>query len=666
MDDDSLSGDADRALALLDALLAAAPIGIAFLDGDLRYLRINPSLAALNGRSVEEHIGRSVAEVLPEVARFLEPLLRRVITTGEPLVNLEAEISPPSTPDEKRNFLATYFPVRQGDVLVGLGGVVMDVTDQKRTADEKARLAAQVDDDRRWVQAILENVPVGVIVAEQESNRILFSNTRASLLLGSSPARIGEADVRDLDGKWLSSAERPLGRALCGESVIAEHVTVPRGPDGGRTLRVHAEPIRESSGRHAAIASLDDVTEIRRAAELQRFLAEASKTLAETLEYDTALEAIARFAVPTMADWCIVDTVEGRACGHEPLVIAHVDPAMVERVRELRRLYPPDANGPRGVSAVLRSGKPELYPSISDEFLAQAAHDERHLALARELGLRSAMIVPLVARGAILGTVTFASSTRSFDENDLAAAEDFAWRAALGLDNARLMHGMRDAVRLREEVLAVVSHDLRNALNTVNVAASLLAQKAADPSVSRSIGTIMRSANRMTHLIASLLDVASIQAGRLRIEKAPHDLAALVRETIEDAEPLATDRKLTLAWNGTPDSVDVSFDRERIAQVLSNLLGNAIKFAHSNSVVTVCVEPVDREVRVSVADRGPGISPDELTHLFQPYWSAARHLKKGTGLGLYIAKSIVHAHGGRIWAESREGVGTTFHFTLPQ
>jgi signal transduction histidine kinase len=460
----------------------------------------------------------------------------------------------------------------------------------------------------------------------------------------------------------------PLARALRGETVTAAELVVPRRDGGPVMVRANAAPMRDAGGEiSAAVVTFDDVTEARRGEELAAFLAEASKALAESLDGDVALRTIARLAVPRIADWYSIELVGDGQSRDEPLVIAHVDPTKVACVRDLRRRYPPDPDETRGVAQVLRTGRSEIYPEISDEMLVASAKDPEHLALVRELGLVSVMIVPLVARGRILGAASFASSEsgRRFDAADLAAAEEFARRAAVALDNARLFREAREATRLREEVLAVVSHDLRNPLNSIVVGASMLGMKITDPSARRRVETIEQAANHMTHLLGSLLDIASIQAGRLSVEKAPHPAAELVDEALRLAEPLATATAMRLAGETEGSVITVACDRERVRQVFSNLLGNAIKFGAPNGVVTVRTRVTADQVQFAVADSGPGIPVDELRHLFEPYWSAARHKKLGTGLGLYIAKAIVEAHGGRITVESKLGEGSTFQFTLP-
>lgn len=193
----------------------------------------------------------------------------------------------------------------------------------------------------------------------------------------------------------------------------------------------------------------------RREAETARqrlaFLAEASRELASSLDYATTLAAVARLAVPRFADWCAVDVLEPDGAVRR-LAVAHADPARVRLAEEIARRYPEDPNAPTGVPAVLRTGKAELYPVITDEMLGAGARDAEHLRLARELGLHSAMTVPMAARGRVLGALTlvWAESGRRYDDDDLAAAGELAQRAALAVDNARL-HGEALAARARAE-----------------------------------------------------------------------------------------------------------------------------------------------------------------------------------------------------------------------
>jgi signal transduction histidine kinase len=169
----------------------------------------------------------------------------------------------------------------------------------------------------------------------------------------------------------------------------------------------------------------------------------------------------------------------------------------------------------------------------------------------------------------------------------------------------------------------------------------------------------------MDHLVGDLLDMASIQAGRLAVERKPEDPDSLVMEAIEMHEAAAKEKGMRIVPACDFQGRRLSCDRHRVLQAFSNLLGNAIKFCRPDDVITIRGEVAGHEARFAVSDTGPGIPESELPYVFEPYWSATRHAKKGTGLGLYITKGIIDAHGGRFWVESKQGDGATFFFTLP-
>ena len=222
------------------------------------------------------------------------------------------------------------------------------------------------------------------------------------------------------------------------------------------------------------------------------------------------------------------------------------------------------------------------------------------------------------------------------------------------------------AVATREELLAIVSHDLRNPLGSIVFSAALLQGTTIDGEegerVHKSAQTILHSADRMTRLIADLLDLAQIQAGKLAVEQRPEDVEGLIRDCVEMLRPLAATKDLKgMASAG----LHVRCDRERVLQILSNLVGNAIKFTPEGGSIFIEAQDTGHEVRFSVRDTGQGISEEELPRIFDRFWQAQRNDRAGIGLGLSIAKGLVEAHGGRLYVESKLGAGTTFFFTLP-
>ena len=221
------------------------------------------------------------------------------------------------------------------------------------------------------------------------------------------------------------------------------------------------------------------------------------------------------------------------------------------------------------------------------------------------------------------------------------------------------------STRVRDDVLAVVAHDLRNPVHTVLGAAGVVEVIPSGEAHDRHVQMIQRAARRMERLISDLLDVASIESGTLSMRKAPVDLTALVSEVLELLEAQARERKIEIHREIEHDVPVVMGDHDRLLQVLSNLIGNAIKLTAEGGNVRLRLTRSGDEVVVSVVDTGIGISPDDLPHVFERFWRARDAKAKGVGLGLSIASGIVEAHGGRIWAESQLGVGTTMTFALP-
>ncbi len=255
-------------------------------------------------------------------------------------------------------------------------------------------------------------------------------------------------------------------------------------------------------------------------------------------------------------------------------------------------------------------------------------------------------------------------------ERDLVLVDSLLEKSeALAADNARLFREAQEAVRGREQILAIVSHDLRNPLGTILLTAGVLSKKVVENERRRglplAVGRIKRAAERMLRLIEDLLDFASIETGRLAIHRQWEDPGGMVDETLTSFESALQEKRLQLTAEIQPDLPQASCDRDRILQVLSNLVGNATKVAEEGGHITLRAEARENEILFTVADDGPGVAQEDLTHLFERYWRSEETRYKGTGLGLAIAGGIVAAHGGRIWAESELGKGATFRFTVP-
>jgi signal transduction histidine kinase len=289
--------------------------------------------------------------------------------------------------------------------------------------------------------------------------------------------------------------------------------------------------------------------------------------------------------------------------------------------------------------------------------------------LLRELDPKSMMAVPLRGRDRLLGGLLFISSTetRRYGPGDLDLAKELALRAALAIDNARLYETARRATQLRDDLLGIVAHDLRNPLSAILMQAARLHRRGAGPERRdrKPVDAIERAAGRANRLIQDLLDVTRMEAGRLAVE--PTRLAArqVASNCLEAQETLASSASVALRLDVPENLPEIWADRDRLLQVFENLIGNAVKFTPPGGLVTVAAAPQDGDVQFSVADTGEGIAPDDLPHVFDRFWQARKAERRGAGLGLPIVKGIVEAHGGRIWVESTPGRGSTFFFTIP-
>ena len=415
-----------------------------------------------------------------------------------------------------------------------------------------------------------------------------------------------------------------------------------------RLLAAEAMARRRDAEREALdakIARADAEREERRAA----FLAAAGQELTSSLDFAQTIATLARLYVPNLGEICSIDLTEGEGT----LRCAAVRHRDEQRDAEMqKRVGTVAAEIPEVVARAMRERAPQVFSGISDLNAA----------------MRSMMIVPLVSRGQTIGVVTVvAAEGRVFAREDVALASELARHGSLASDNARLYLESQQAVHAREEVLAIVSHDLRNPLNAVTLAAQLMRMSDGMPAEElEQLETIELSAQRMRRLIEDLLDVTRLEGGKqLPIEPAPLDVKELLDQTYELFKGQASASSIELRCEAGDDLPPVHADHHRVSQVLSNLVGNSMKFTPAGGRIAVRAARSDSEVRFTVSDTGSGIPQRNLKDIFNPYWQAKRTARLGAGLGLPIAKGIVEAHGGRIWVESEPGKGTTFTFTLP-
>lgn len=544
------------------------------------------------------------------------------------------------------------------------------------------------------------------VYANEVAARLSGYPSGEAMLAATVASTIAHFQLLAEDGGPFPLERLPARQVLAGQDE-SEAVVRFRSLDSGqeRWSIVSATPIRDDQGHVQLVVSIfRDITERKRVEDAARFLAAASRLLAESLDVEVTLQQVADLAVPTLADWCVVDLVEDR--GVRRIALAHVDPHRLALARELQERYPEDPDAPAGVANVLKTGRPEVLQEITDEMIEAGARDAEHLRLLRELRLRSYLIVPMVARGHTLGAITLvaAESGRHYRQTDLTLADELGARAALALDNARLyreaqdqaevhvllnaalresigqrdeaVHRLEELLRTREEFLASAAHDLKNPLANIKSNVQLLERRARSsrpPDPERLADTLHRidgMVSRAAAEVDELLDTTRLQMGQaLELDRAPMDMVALVRERVAEYAPRSSRHQIHLDAN--PVEIEGQWDTRRLNRVVGNLLDNAIRYSPDGGLITVTLRHEGEEgagtLVMSIQDSGVGIPANDLPLIFERFHRAAnvRGRIAGTGVGLASACSIVQAHGGTINVDSLEGSGSTFFIRLP-
>jgi PAS domain S-box-containing protein len=547
-------------------------------------------------------------------------------------------------------------------------GANVDISARKEAEQARARAMS-------WWETTLRSIGDGVI-ATDAGGHVTFMNPVAEQLTGWTTAEAHGRSLVEvfpiLNEETRAPVESPVDKVLREGKVVglANHTILLHRDGTVRAIDDSAAPIAGDGGAlDGVVLVFRDASSEKQAGARRDFLTQVSEELVQAVDYREALARVVQFAVPRLADWCAVDVIESEGAELRRLAVAHVDPAKVACAHELQERYPPDPRADRGVPQVIRTGRPELYREIPPAMLDQAAVDDEHRRILRELDLRSAMIVPLRGAERTFGALTFIyTGQRRYTDDDLAFAEDLARRAGLLIERRRLEEEALAASRVKDEFLAMLGHELRNPLAPIRTALQLMARRpGAEATKERAV--IERQVDHLVRLVDDLLDVSRITRGMIKLHREPVDIGAVIARAIEMASPLLEQRGHHLELQIPRERLLVDGDPARLAQVFSNLLTNAAKFTDPGGHIAVSAAREDREIVVVVTDSGVGIAPEFLPSLFETFVQERRTVERsqgGLGLGLSIVRSLVTMHGGTVSVHSEgRGRGSTFTVRIP-
>jgi len=473
----------------------------------------------------------------------------------------------------------------------------------------------------------------------------------------------------------LVAALRTMRRRIIAAAEKREGLESER--EAARRLAVEAENAKaELEHANAELTKALDVADRARRdatqqAERLRLLDHASSVLASSLDYGTTVAAAARLAVPDFADWCSVDVLVAGEI--KQLASSYIDTPGLQRISEMRLRYPLSPNAATGLANVIRTGETVFMPDVTKEFTAAQARSPEHLAAILESNIRSLMIVPMVARGHIIGAMTVASATdtRPLDEGSLAFARDLARRAAVAIDNAQLYQAAVVANQSKANFLATMSHELRTPLTAIIGYDELLADGiggTVNDTQRQQLDRIKVNARQLLALIEEILFYARVEAGREAVQLDEVRAKELVDDTIMTVSPMANTKHLSLTSEAIAPALTLRTDSRKLRQMLVNLLENAVKFTEQGRV-TVRAFARGTDVVFEVQDTGIGIAPEHLEHIFEEFWQVEQTKKRkagGSGLGLSTTRHIAKLLGGEVTVESQLHVGSTFRLVLPK
>jgi PAS domain S-box-containing protein len=616
-------GESDGLAGQLAEMLDRISDGFVAFDRDWRYVHVNAAAERFFGMPRGEMLGKVAWELFPGSKET--PAAKLILKAAAGKVPVEMEVR---SRIGNRPVVQTVYPSASG------------VSIYFRDVSEKQLAADAIRESEEKYRSLVDHGLNGVLLATP-SGGALAANPAACRMLQRTEeeiCRLGRAGVADPDdARW---AEFVAERARVG--FARAEVNVMRKDGTKLPVEISSATFTDREGQLRTCVSLVDLTERKRAERATRLIADAGAAVSASLERPEILRLLMSLVVPRFADVCIVDLEEG----------GELRRAAIDQRAGLRD-WPAGTRPSVGASRVFRSGQPEVITSVTD--------DDDGL---RTLDVRSVLRVPLGLGGKPIGVLSLLilDGSRSFVPDDVPTAAAIADRAALALENARLYQVAREANRGRDDVLKMVSHDLRNSLNAIGFIATELARQGGSP-----LATQIRSAATLAdRLLGDLGALLVIESGALVLGRVMESVDSIIKEVADLFRPLADARAIELRAVTEPAGLTAFVDRHRMVQAVSNVVANAVEISQEGGRVDMAVKRVGDQVEFAVSDSGPGIAPGDLDELF----SRGRlgndgRRRASVGLGLVISKEYVEAHGGRIRVENQPGSGSTFTIAIP-
>jgi PAS domain S-box-containing protein len=606
-------------LSEIEHIYATAPVGLCVLDRDLRFVRINERLAQINGLSVEAHLGRTVAEVIPGVADTVEGRLRRVIESGEPLLDLELEGETPARPGVRRTWIESWLPMRNaGGHVVGINIVADEVTEQRRVEREKAADAA-------LLQALFDNAAVGIAQVELDGRFARF-NQRLCDITGYDRAELGRLRFQEITHPDDLAEDLVQVQQLVNGEIAVYRMEKRYLHKGGQSVwvKLTGSIVRDADGAPAYFVAIVDDVSARREAESR------ARTLAKVVE--------------TSTDFIGVATLDGHGIYLNPAgrKMVGIDAAAVAETIVEAYLFDEDLTFVREI----------VMPTVWRDGRWAGEFRFRHFRTGEAVDVFWDVVRiddPASGEPELLATVTRDIRTQKATENEL-----------------------RTANRRKDEFLAVMGHELRNPMAPIRSAVDILLMRDSgdDPDIERTLHILDRQTRHLGRLLDDLLDISSIERGRLRLDRRPVPIDDLLQEATHSVQDLIGERGQQLEITQATPGLVVDGDPVRLTQILLNLLLNAASYTQKGGRVRLSADAAEDQVIIRVRDNGPGLSPEVLEGLFTPFTrkgGAADSSQQGLGLGLAISRRLAELHGGRLEARNnRKGPGAVFSLHLPR